>query len=166
MYAKDVSEHKEPLALGGWLILLAIGIIISPFTMVYALWTTYSPIFTEGIWQTITTEGTEAYSPYWQPIIISEITANVLLTTVTVYVAYLFFTKKAVFPKWYFALVLSSATLILLSSYAATIVMPNLELFDSGTLRELARSLIGVFVWAPYLFFSQRAKDTFVVRHN
>ncbi len=65
--------------IGGWLIIVAIGIIVTPIRVIFQVISTYPEIFTSGAWGALTTEGSEAYNPFWAPIIVSEILINCAL---------------------------------------------------------------------------------------
>jgi len=166
MSSQDEAVHKEALPIGGWLILVAIGTIITPFKLLYFVGTIYPPIFTDGTWEALTTVGSQAYSPFWAPLIIGEIAANVLLLVLSAYFVYLFFSKKASVPFWYFGLALFSCIFIVIDAYLVTFILPEVEMFDAETLGELARSLFALLIWSPYLFLSQRSKDTFIYKGN
>ena len=88
-----MSEEKNLEGIGGWLILVAIGIVITPIRIVMLIMTTYPEIFSTGVWEALTTQGSEAYNPLWAPIIIGEILINSGLILVWLYMAYKFFTK-------------------------------------------------------------------------
>ena len=79
-----------------------------------------------------------------------------------IYLIYLFFNKKSNLPKWYFGLALVSTILIIINAYVASLLVPGLEAFDSETMKEIARSVVPLIIWSPYLIYSQRSKDTFV----
>ncbi|HBN90489.1 MULTISPECIES: DUF2569 domain-containing protein [Rheinheimera] len=162
----DTKETKQPLEVGGWLILVAIGVILSPLKSIYFMGITYPSIFADGTWEKLTTEGSDVYSPIWGPFLIGEILINILFICLGVYIAYLFFTKKAALPKWYFAVAISSSIFILADAYVVTLVLPEMQIFGEETIKEFGRSLVSLLVWSPYLLFSQRAKDTFVIRRT
>lgn len=166
MEPMDENKSAEPLKIGGWLILVGIGIVVSPIRLLHSLVTTYPQIFSDGTWEALTTAGSEAYSTIWAPLLIGEIAVNSLMVLLGLYLAFLFFTKRVSFPKWYLGVALFSSTFILLDAYLVTLVVPELEVFDSETAKEFGRSLVALFIWAPYLLISQRAKDTFVVAQN
>ena len=166
METTEVSNKKEPLPIGGLLFLVAIGVVFAPLRVLHLIVTTYPTIFSDGTWEALTSQNSEFYSPFWGPVLIGELTVNVVFLVVGVYMAYLFFTKKAVFPKWYFGLALFSSAFIILDAYLVSLIMPEIEMFDSDTQKEFFRSLFSLLVWSPYLLFSQRAKDTFVVRND
>jgi len=158
----DVHETEQPLKIGGWLILVAIGIVLSPMRSLMLMSTTYPDIFIDGTWEALTVVGSPAYSPMWAPLILGEMLINVVFFCLGLYLAYLFFTKKVTLPRWYFGLAISSSLFILIDAYVISIVIPDTAMFDPETRKEFFRSLISLFIWSPYLFFSQRAKDTFI----
>ncbi|EJO3996405.1 DUF2569 domain-containing protein, partial [Vibrio vulnificus] len=94
-------------------------------------------------------------------IIIGEIVGNLLFAFLGIYLAYLFFTKRSVFPKWYLGLTITSTAFLLIDAYLVSIVAPEIEMFNSDTTLEVVRSLFSLCVWSPYLLLSQRSKGTF-----
>ena len=68
-----------------------------------------------------------------------------------------------VFPKWYIGTMIFTSVFIVLDAWAIKIVLPNEPVFYADTAKELARTLIGVIIWVPYMLVSKRVKATFVV---
>lgn len=157
-----MAEEKKLEGLGGWLILVGIGIIASPIRMIAVIYPGYSKLFTDGSWQALTTSGTESYNPFWAPILISEIAINGALILVWFFIAFLFFTKKRLFPKLFIGIWVFSLAFILVDAVAIRAVLPNEEIFDPDTTKEFARSLITALIWVPYMLLSKRVKATFV----
>jgi hypothetical protein len=102
------KAEKNLEGIGGWLILITIGIIVTPIRLILVMITTYHEVFSSGAWEAFTTQGSEAYSPLWAPILIAEILINSGMLLTWLYMAYLFFSKKAAFPKWYIGLAVFS----------------------------------------------------------
>ena len=144
------------------MILVAIGIVVTPFRLILLISTTYPEIFTTGIWEALTTQGSDAYNPLWAPILIGELLINLGLLLVWLYIAYKFFTKSKDFPKWYIGVAVFSFVFIIVDAYAIKLVLPNEPVFDPDTTRELIRSLFMVVIWVPYMLVSKRVKATFV----
>jgi uncharacterized membrane protein YhdT len=157
-----MTEEKNLQGLGGWLILVGFGIVISPLRIIGLVLPSYVEIFTNGAWETLTTPGTQAYNPLWSPIILGEMGINILLVAAWIFIAYLFFTKKALFPKWYIGVALFTLAFIVMDAYAITLVLPEQPMFDDETMKELARSLVSVLIWVPYMLVSKRVKATFI----
>jgi hypothetical protein len=156
------NEDKNLEGIGGWLILVAIGIIATPISIVMLVMVPFTEMFSTGVWEALTTQGGEAYSPLWAPVLIGEILINSGILLVSLYVAYLFFSKKVVFPKWFIGLVVFSLAFIIADAYAVKLVLPSEPVFDPDIIKELMRSLFVVVVWVPYMLISKRVKATFI----
>lgn len=157
-----LQPNQELEGINGWLLLVGLGIIISPFLIVYTVYPVYEEIFSTEIWEVLTNPAYEAYNPLWAPIIYAEVAVNGFMLLVWLYVAYLFFTKRRSFPKWYIFIMIFGLVFLLLDAWAYTWVVPDEPMFDPSTLKELTRSLIGTFIWVTYMFVSKRVQVTFV----
>lgn len=156
-----MSNDEELKGLGGWLILVGIGVIISPIQLLV----TYIPIyniFEDGTWEALTTVGSEAYNPLWGPLLIGEIVYNAAMVAVSIYLIYLFFSKHHLFPKVYIAIVAVSLVFIPLDAWLVTKVLPTEPMFDPETAKEFMRAFVSGCIWVPYMLISKRVKLTFV----
>ena len=156
------SEEKSPRNIGGWLILLALGVGFSPLRIIFYLSTTYPPIFNDGTWEALTTETSAAYSPFFRSVLFCELVSNLAMLAATLYLAILFLRKKSNFPKWYAGTAVFSAISVFINAYIWTLIVPDVPMFDAETAKEFARSLVNCLIWTPYLFLSQRSKETFI----
>ncbi len=84
------------------------------------------------------------------------------LIFVWLYMAYRFFTKKTDFPKWYIGIAVFTLVYVLADAFAVKLVLPNEPVFDPDTIKEVARSVIMVIIWVPYMLVSKRVKATFI----
>jgi len=157
-----MTEEKNLEGLGGWLILVGIGIIFSPLKIIASTFPIYSDLFSSGNWEMVTTPGSEAYNPLWAPILLGEIFINCTLVIAWVFIAFLFFSKKSLFPKWYIGILLFTSAFILVDALAIKAVMPNEPVFDPYTLKEFGRTIIIAIIWVPYMLVSKRVKATFI----
>ncbi|WP_180147269.1 DUF2569 domain-containing protein [Desulfoluna butyratoxydans] len=157
-----MTQEKDLEGLGGWLILVGIGIILCPLRGIAFILPTYVKLFTNGSWEMLTTPGTEAYNSLWAPILIGEISINVAMILVWGFIAFLFFSKKENFPKWYIGIILFTTAFILADAFSIKLVMPDEPIFDPDTVKEFSRSLIVTFIWVPYMLTSKRVKATFI----
>ncbi|MBU2712900.1 DUF2569 domain-containing protein [Zooshikella harenae] len=157
-----MNEEKKLEGISGWLILIAIGIVLTPFRIIILCVTTYSDVFSTEVWEALTTPGAEMYHFLWAPIIIGEILINSGLLLAWLYMAYLFFTKNRDFPKCYISIAIFSLLFIIADAFAIKLVLPNESVFDPDTIKELTRSLVMVIIWVPYMLVSKRVKATFI----
>ena len=156
------EKINELEGIKGWLILVGIGIVLSPLRLVVSLNQAYKPIFENGVWEKLTTEGSENYIPNFQTLIIGEGIYNTCLILVSIYLIYLFATKNNKFPKLFIAIGVASVIGLLADSYFTTLVISNVEVFDYETAKELTKTIVGYGIWIPYMLKSQRVKNTFV----
>lgn len=157
-----MSEEKQLEGLGGWLILVGIGIVITPLRIAILEMPGFFEIFSNGTYAALTSPTSPYYHPLWSFILIGEIAINFCILIAWCYLAFLFFTKKKLFPKLYIAVFLSSMVIIILDALAVHHVVPDLPLFNPDTSRELLRTVVGVVIWCPYMLVSKRVKATFV----
>jgi multisubunit Na+/H+ antiporter MnhC subunit len=157
-----METQKNLKGLGGWLILVGIGLFATPIRLALLLATTYPPIFQSGTWDKLTSIGSDVYHPLWAPVLITEIVVNIALILTFVYLIYLFFAKHRWFPRLYIGVAVFSPIFILLDAWAGSVVVPDDEVLDPRTLKELVRALIAGAIWVPYMLVSQRVKATFV----
>ncbi len=155
-------SEKELKGLGGWLIFVAIGVVLSPLNIVVQVLPIYVNIFKSGAWEVLTTPGTEFYHAFWGFFIIAEMSINIGLLLTWFFVVHQFFTKKKTFPKWYIGMLLFSLAFVFVAALATKIVSPDSPLFDAETLFELIRGSIGALIFIPYMLVSKRVKATFV----
>ncbi|MEE9544619.1 MAG: DUF2569 domain-containing protein, partial [Rhodospirillales bacterium] len=139
-----MSEEKNLQGIGGWLILVAVGIVFTPIKKIMLRITIYPEIFSTGVWEDLTTQGSEAYSPLWAPSIIGEILISCGLIIVLLYMAYLFFTKSRNFPKWYVGIAIFNLQFIIADAFTINLFLPSQQIFDPETIREFLRSVITV----------------------
>jgi len=158
-----MSDNNDELkGIGGWLILVGLGVVLSPIRNLVTYVPIYKPIFEDGTWEVLTTVGSEAYNPMWGPLLIGEITYNSLMVVASLYLIYLFFSKHYFFPKFYIGIVAVSLIFIPLDAWVVTRVFPGEPMFDPETTKEFMRTLIGAVIWVPYMLISKRVGLTFV----
>lgn len=157
-----MTEDGELRGLGGWLILVGIGVVIGPVIMLSTFITAYKPIFEDGTWEALTAPGSEAYVPYFVPLIVGELVVNAILLAAAVLLIFLFFSKHYFFPKLYIGIVAASLIIIPLDAWLVTKVFPDVPMFDPDTTREFLRTLISGLIWVPYMLVSKRVRATFI----
>ena len=156
------STEKNIEGLGGWLILVGIGVIISPLQLLAVLSKTYLPIFKDGTWEALTYPTSEVYNNMFSSLIIGEIFINSMIFIASIYLIYLFFSKKSFFPKLYIGLIVFSLIFIPLDAILVSSIFPDIEVFDAETMKALGKSIIVGLIWIPYMLISKRVKATFV----
>ena len=77
MDAKSDAAATQKKRLGGWLILVGLGVVFSPFRLLMNTLPAYEPLLQSDIWDVLTNPDSAAYHPLWGPLLIGEITFNV-----------------------------------------------------------------------------------------
>ena len=157
-----MEEEKNLEGLGGWLILVGFAIILSPFSIIMTTFPLYSDILSSGSWEMLTTPDREAYDVSWMPILLGKIIINGGVALVWIYIIFLFFTKKRLFPSWYIGVLLFTLAFMLVDALAIKVVIKDEPLFDPDTAKEFARTFWGTIIWVPYMLRSKRVEATFV----
>jgi hypothetical protein len=157
-----MNDNSPNKGLGGWLILIGIGVVFSPIRMVYFLATIILPIFTNGTWEALTNPESISYTPYWESLIIFELIFNIAMLIWSGYLVYLFFTKHYRFPLMYILIASATVIFIVVDELACAAIFSDQSLFDSNGLKVLIRSLFALIIWGLYLYKSERSRLTFV----
>lgn len=163
---KLISEEQSPLdqGIGGWLILVGIGICLGPFLQSYYLYQDLAGVFDPTLSMTI-----QMIPPLKVDLIIAFV-SDILLFALICLLPFLFFTKKRLFTKVYiFALVY--ALLLPVSSACLAYVVGQVyvgnpfvfsEMLEGIDKKEFIRSAVKCCIWIPYMCCSSRVKQTFV----
>lgn len=154
-------EDSKPI--GGWLILVALGVVLRPLNIIATLFPMYSTIFFSGQWESFSIAGVMAYGRLYTPFIIAEFAINVFFLFFAIYLVYLLFRKSYKFPSYFIAYFIGMIIFILLDAMVGGMITEE-AVFDSATISELFKTGIYAVVWIPYMKISQRVKETFVRR--
>lgn len=157
----DLDEDKLN-GLRGWLLLVGFGIVVSPFRMIAQLYPLYTEIISNGSWALLTSPGSEDYNPAYAPLIIGEMIINVTLILCWLYIAFLFFSRRRAFPKWYIGIMAFTLIFMIGDSLYLIAFFPGVSINDPETIKDIIRSIVAAAIWIPYMLVSRRVKATFV----
>jgi len=149
--------------IGGWLILVAIGLIFAPIRLLVVLFKDLLPALSADTWSRLTTPGTEAYHPLWAPLLFFEIIGNCLFILSPIIIAVFFFQRRRFVPRLFIVLLLANLVFVTIDYFAVDLIPFVAAQEDLGSLKELIRALIACAIWVPYFLVSKRAKGTFVI---
>ncbi len=140
--------------IGGWLILPAIGLAITPFICLRPLFIDIQ-LLTAG-------EHPDLFAnhPSLTALLIFEIITNLAFVAAAICLNILFYKKKRILPKCMIAFYAAQCVLMLADHVAATAIFPSVNL--SSGLVTVVRSFIVAVVWIPYFMNSVRVEQTFV----
>jgi hypothetical protein len=168
--AADLEEKKAPSAptspqlkgIGGWLILVVLGLVVSPLRTAYLLITTHWPIFRDGTWAILTTPGTGSYHPLWAPLITLEILGNLGSIALALVALWSLVRKSRRTPIFVIAWLSWTTALVAADFFAADMIPAVAAQADHDSVKELGRTIFGACIWIPYFLVSKRVKATFV----
>ena len=154
----------QPPKIGGWLIVVAIGLVLSLFQNLSYMSTEIAPILRPGVWTRLTDTRSPVYDPYWKPVIIFDSASACFYVLANVIAILLFFGKRRLFPKLTVALIPTIFVLALVGYYLAGLI-PAVANNPAHSLQEQALIVrfIALHVWVPYLLVSKRVRATFVL---
>lgn len=164
-YDPEPWEYAENLPIGGWLILPAIGLCITPFRLILQIidLELYDPM----LWTNVMSLDIANKSEFILYIAAS-IVYNGLYFVFTIFILILFFMRRSSLPR---LITIFYAVNIIgpgLDALAGELIVP--ELMDPNeqnvTMAGLARTIIGAAIWIPYFNYSERSKSTFCIQHR
>lgn len=160
--APAAATIDGPKGIGGWLVLPAIGLVVTPFWIVITFVRDLLPVFDGETWAMLTTPGSAVYHPALAPLLIFELAANLFLLGFTCYLLYLFFNKSRNLPPLMIAWLLVSGVIVAVDTFWGLQI--PIVAADAGTsyYKDLIRAVIAIAIWVPYFTVSKRVKNTFV----
>lgn len=161
-FPPDMRLLDAPRGIAGWLILPAIGIVLSPIGLAIGIVRDILPAFGADVWPLLTTPGNPAYHPLWKPLIIFELTADLVLVAASIYVLVLFFGKKRRLPRVMIGWLVAMVAVQVVDMLLAMQIPAAAESTEPSDYRDLIRAVIACAIWAPYFALSRRVKNTFV----
>ena len=150
----------EPI--GGWLLLLGMGIAFTPIFIALNVLRSQIPWFVDGDWQLITSPESEEYNPQMALTVIFELVCNIGLLIGYTRLAILFYRKSKNVPRLYVVLSTLYLCIILIDTYLLWLAQPDLPLVDFDSLKKLVFTIASTTIWGAYMLTSERVKRTFV----
>ncbi len=153
----DMPKNEDVKGIGGWLLVLAFGLIVLPIQPVIEIYHFIEKVITDGYWEALT--ASESNEMLFR---ICEVAGKSILVLYNVALLFMLFRKSTRFP---FAL-----KLFLIANIVFTIVaillahsVPTLYAEKSSQLQlHVIRSIVDAAIWILYFRFSKRVKNTFV----
>lgn len=135
--------------IGGWLILVAVGMAIAPFNSLHGMYRDFSLLFGSSRAALESFRGLAA-------MVLFEAITNTIFFFSLIGLNVLFYRKSKLFPGWMITFLCGQLMVVLVDHLAV------MRFGHSTNAVPLLRSLIAAAVWVPYYMRSIRVKDTFV----
>ena len=147
--------------LGGWLILVGIALVCAPLRLLGNMSSSLGS-FSPLNWCALTHPGGISYHPAWGSLLIFELLGQLTVLILSLFVVVMFFQKRRIFPRWFIALMVVNAFLVLGDAIGVQIVRKSPVAATPQLSRSVVQALIGCAIWIPYMCKSRRVKATFV----
>lgn len=142
--------QKELKGLGGWLSLVAIGLLVTPLLLGSSMIEVWSLLSEGGL-------NSDVSSLLW-----FELLLNGVLVCFILYLIFLFSKERKEFPRLYI-LYLASSAIVVLTDFAWANSIPGLAgVEEVADPTQVGRALVTGTVWTLYMLMSKRVKNTFV----
>jgi hypothetical protein len=157
------SNADTPLPIGGWLVLVGIGLFLTPFVVAYQLFTT-PQYFNTNIWSALLDIDNSSKSMLLAVLMFLELIYNLAYFVYAILLFILFSKRRTIFPKLAILLMIIIPIVTILDTIAtAGLGYQYLSFEDFG---DILRSIIASIIWIPYLLISKRVKKTFIINLN
>ena len=160
---REVLE-PEPVGLGGWLILVAVGLVVSLVLNATGLWRDLLPLFTEETWSVLTSPSSDVYHPLWAPLLIFEALGTIAIIAIAIAIAgpLQFFRRARRFPKLMVVFYVANLVFVAVDYVLVELITDGPAVDDPVSLRQVVRSVTARAIWVPYMYRSRRVANTFV----
>ncbi|MEN8128493.1 MAG: DUF3857 domain-containing protein [Planctomycetota bacterium] len=155
----SVWLDSSPQGLGGWLVLVAIGLCIGLLMQIVSIVQGWEGYFSLRVWQNVAMPGGSGYHPLWGVSLTSELLGGIGLFGLNALLIIMFFAKHRAFPPTYI-LIRVFALVVAFTSYVLLNQIPEMaEEVDPG---DIVRETISAAIWCSYMLRSRRVKATFI----
>lgn len=156
------TSGDGPSGLGGWLLLIPIGLVSGVYRMSRSVLITGIHLLSDDAWRDMLSS--PAYHPLLLPLLLGEALASALFALGSIVLLYLFFRKSRRFPAAFIAyLVLNVVYLLTDRLVGGRIPVVAEVLVTRAALVELAVAIMAAAIWIPYTLRSRRVRNTFLV---
>ncbi len=157
------APEGAPRGLGGWLIVPAIGILVSPLRLLKDI-ADMLPSYNPSTWAELTVSGGAHYNAWLAPILLAEMGVNIALVALSLTLIVLFFRRRSSLPRAFVAFAAFSIGFRALDLIACGL-LPNIG--GAGGAADwamLVRDSVSSLLWSWYFLVSRRVAATFVER--
>ena len=157
-----VSSQGPYASIGGWLILVAIGLTLFIVRGIFEILLNFVPLMTSPEWSLMTSPDSRQYQPYLWTIVIAELLANISLIAFAAVSLKFMLNRSKRFPKMQITLLLANLAFLLVDLWLARKVSGASDAITLESIREVSMSFVAATIWVPYFLMSKRVKETFV----
>jgi tetratricopeptide (TPR) repeat protein len=163
---------RAPSGIGGWLILPIIGLVATLCLSAWSLFWDIIPIIRSDTWAKLTSPSSETYHWLWQPWMLFDAFAMVVMVLAPIVLLVMIFRKHRTAPRYVIIFYVFCIVALAFDAFAGLFVLVgwlHAHAFDSiadtvrlASLRDCGQALALAAIWIPYFRLSKRVKNTFV----
>lgn len=146
---QTTSNGGDLEGIGGWLVLVAIGLAIAPFTCLHGLFTDLRALFGANY------SGLFSSGPGIAILFLFETATNTVFLVAALVLNVMFYRKKRGIPVWMSTYLIAHFVAILIDQVGSQLLLGHSH---PG---EITNSFLGMAIWVPYLVRSRRVEATF-----
>ncbi|PWW02542.1 uncharacterized protein DUF2569 [Paenibacillus cellulosilyticus] len=163
--ANESSVSHQISGLGGWLILIQIGLIYSLLSDIIQVMG--NGIFNATTWDKLTNTAYDSYNSMWKPVLITQLAFYSVFTLFVLFTLISFYRKKSYLPKLmitYYAVsfLFSVVNFILVMQIDNLKTATDVPITQTSLVTGLVISAIISALWIGYFTRSKRVRNTFV----
>ena len=149
--------NEVPPRLGGFLVLISIGVILSPFGLGLRVLEGFL-FFGTSTWDKLTDPASRNFVLHFDTFSYGEFLGSSVLWLASIYLFVLWRIRRKDFRLWYIGISIASLVYLISDIIFANILFPNLPAFGPGTAIAMLWSAIAI----PYMIVSKRVRAYFV----
>jgi len=153
-------------SIGGWLVLLAIGMVLNPLASLFGFLRTARVTLSLATWRALTTPELTSYRPGLAILVIVETIVLGAFAAYGLAVSVLFFKRRRTLPFHFTIWALGTAGFVLADNILVGAVSTTVKSAEDmgSTVGGIVRTFVWAAIWIAYLRSSERARFTFVER--
>jgi transglutaminase-like putative cysteine protease len=156
------AAAAEADGLGGWLILVAVGLFVRPVMILLTIIQAKDSYFNASVWQVVSTPGTEQHLPNFTLVAPLELIVNFTLFTYAIFLPVLFFRRSHLFPRAIQIFLGLCVLTALFGIWSNSLLGQDDPKLKMETTKLLVQTVVGAAIWIPYFSMSRRVQRTFV----
>ncbi len=145
-----------------WLIFLCIRIVFASCTLIWSIYTKYVFEINKWTYASLINENSPYFIEHTWSLIWFGIIGNLVFAIWGIYLVYLFFWKKKIFPLMYIAYASTWFIFMLFVEYFNGLQRWLTKTFPDEVIRKITILWFWLFIWWIYILVSKKVKSTFI----